>query len=211
MGVVPVDGMAAARTLLTFSGITPGYCLHYVWTAYQRNGAVSDGKYYPTALSAWNQASGRHEGDRNPPPGVPVYLGARSGSNAGDVVISMGGGIVAATDWPYNGATGQCTITQRMSQTGRPYLGWVDNILGFPVLLGQGGGGDNETEEEMPIGFVRIQGKTGVRRGGMYAVVSRPGAKPAAVFMPQGGPTDLGALNDDSAIAQLQGLIDGLQ
>ncbi len=135
--VTPVDGNAAAQTLLTYSDIDPGYCLHYVWTAYKENGAQSDGGYYPTAYSAWEASEYQHPGDLNPPAGVPVYLGPRSGSSAGDVMISLGGGQCAATDWPYNGVTGVCTIDQRMDQTNRPYLGWTEDILGYPVAQGQ--------------------------------------------------------------------------
>lgn len=128
-----VNGMAAAQTLLNMGSVRPGYCLHYVWQSYKAHGAVSDGKYYPTAFSAWEQASGRHPGDWSPPPGVPVYFGPKPSSNAGDVVISMGGGRCAATDWPYNGVTNETTLAARQRQIGRPYLGWVDNILGYPV------------------------------------------------------------------------------
>lgn len=124
-----VDGVAAARTLLTYTNITPGYCLHYVWRAYAAHGATSS-QSYPTALSAWEASSLQHRGDMNPPAGVPVYLGARAGSNAGDVMISQGGGWCSATDWPRNGVTGTVSIPQRMAQTGRPYLGWTEDILG---------------------------------------------------------------------------------
>jgi hypothetical protein len=128
-----VDGMAAANTLLSYTNINPGYCLHYVWTAYAAHGAWSN-ETYPTAYSAWLGSSGQHPGDRNPPEGVPVYWGPRSNSSAGDVVISIGNGRVAATDWPYNGRTGTCTIDEREKQIGRPYLGWTDNMLGNPIL-----------------------------------------------------------------------------
>lgn len=128
-----VNGMAAARTLLDMGSVRPGYCLMYVWQAYKAHGAVSDGKYYPTAYSAWEQGWGHHPGDWNPPPGVPVYFGPKPSSSAGDVVISMGGGRCAATDWPYNGVTNETTLAARQRQIGRPYLGWMDNILGYPV------------------------------------------------------------------------------
>lgn len=135
--------MAAARTLLAIPRVTPGYCLKYVWESYKAHGAVSDGKYYPTAKSAWDQTAQqyRHPGDRNPPPGVPVYWGAKPGSAAGDIVISMGGGIVACTDWPRAGMTGTTTLSQREVQIRRPYLGWAEVILGYPVALGSSGGG----------------------------------------------------------------------
>jgi hypothetical protein len=134
--VTGVDGMAAARTLLTYAPVRAGLCLFYVWNAYDAHGADSD-RVYGTALDAWNGSPGKHT-DGNPPAGVPIYFGARSwGSNpyAGDVVISLGDGLVAATDYPTWGQVGVCTIEQRRAQIGRPYLGWTDNILGYPIAL----------------------------------------------------------------------------
>lgn len=132
--VTPVNGDAAAQTLLGFGSVTPGYCLKYVSMAYQQNGARTDGQYYPTAYSAWTQAThGQHPGDWNPPSGVPVYFGPKSSSSAGDVVISLGGGMCAATDWPSSGRTGTLSLQQRQAQISRPYLGWIDNILGWPI------------------------------------------------------------------------------
>jgi hypothetical protein len=143
-----VNGMAAAQTLLNMDTVRPGYCLHYVWLAYKAHGAVSDGKYYPTAYSAWEQGWGHHPGDWNPPPGVPVYFGQKPSSGAGDVVISMGGGRCAATDWPYNGVTNETTLAARQRQIGRPYLGWMDNILGYPVDYQQGGDDDMNADQD---------------------------------------------------------------
>lgn len=131
---MPVDGLAAARTLLSYDGIRGGYCLFYVWQAYKAHGA-STGRSAPTATEAWNRSDRRHPGDRNPPPGVPVFWGPKASSNAGDVVISLGGGRVAATDWPRYGVTGICTIDERERQIGRPYLGWAECIFDQPVAL----------------------------------------------------------------------------
>lgn len=130
-----VNGRAAAQTLLSFRNITPGMCLHYVWQAYKQHGARVDGSW-PTAYAGWFASPGKHEGDRNPPAGVPVWFGPRSGSAAGDVVISLGGGRVAATDYPGWGQTGSCTIAERQAQIGRPYLGWTETILGVPIEFG---------------------------------------------------------------------------
>lgn len=204
-----VDGVAASNTLLTYTNITPGYCLHYVWLAYQAHGATSSSSY-PTAYSAWLASSSQHPGDMSPPPGFPVYLGPRAGSNAGDVMISRGGGLCSATDWPYNGVTGIVSIQDRMRQTGRPYLGWTSDFLGNTIAGGSQPPAEPGEEEEMAIGYLNMTGEAGARRGGMYAVVSRPGAKPAAVFIGQAGPNDLAPVSDGGAIAQLQTLIDGL-
>lgn len=127
-----VDGVAAANTLYSYSGIKNGLCLYYVWQAYKANGASTD-RNAGTAYIGWQISEGKHEGDRNPPAGVPVWFGPRPGSDAGDVVISMGGGKVVATEWPSSGHTGICTIDQRQAQIGRPYLGWTETILGVPI------------------------------------------------------------------------------
>lgn len=127
-----VDGNAAAQTLLSWGTCSSGLCLHYVWLAYKEHGA-SVAKSWPTAYQAWLDSSGKHEGDRNPPAGVPVWWGERLGSNAGDVVISLGGGKVVATDYPSWGKIGTATLDEREAQIGRPYLGWTDNILSVPI------------------------------------------------------------------------------
>jgi hypothetical protein len=141
-----VDGVAAAHTLLARGDCAPGLCLYYVWFAYREHGARVN-ETYPDALAAWNGSPGKHY-DRNPPAGVPVYFGAKPGSAAGDVVISMGNGQVAATDWPRYGVIGQTTIIERQAQINRPYLGWTDNILGFPISQMQN---DEPAPEPIPV------------------------------------------------------------
>lgn len=129
---MPVNGLAAANTMLAFGTWRAGYCLEAVWQAYKRNGA-STNQAAPTAYSGWLGSGGKHHGDRNPPAGVPVWWGPKASSAAGDVVISLGGGRVVATDWPRNGVIGITTIDARERQIGRPYLGWTEDILGFPI------------------------------------------------------------------------------
>ncbi|QHB37172.1 endolysin [Microbacterium phage Terij] len=143
-----VNGMAAAQTLLDYDRVTPGYCLKYVWQAYKTHGARAEGSY-PTAYSAWLGSPGKHPGDWNPPAGVPVYFGPKASSAAGDVVISIGGGNCVATDWPYNGVTNITTLAARQRQIGRPYLGWTDNILGYPIDYNTGGGAGGGGGDDM--------------------------------------------------------------
>ncbi|WP_295787522.1 hypothetical protein [uncultured Microbacterium sp.] len=131
---MPVDGVAAAQTLLSYRDIKGGMCLFYVWTAYKTHGARADGSY-GTALEGWYGSPGKHAGDWNPPAGVPVWFGAKSSSSAGDVVISLGGGRVACTDYPVYGVVGSCTIAERQRQIARPYLGWTETILGAPIAF----------------------------------------------------------------------------
>lgn len=154
-----VDGNAAAQLLLSWGTCDPGYCLRYVWDAYAAQGATSS-QSYPTAYSAWLGSGGQHPGDFDPPAGVPVYLGPRSDNAAGDVMISLGGGMCAATDWPYNGVIGTCSIQQRLNQTARPYLGWTDNMLGNPILQVQSPA--NGKEQDM---FIAI------RNGAWYLIL----------------------------------------
>lgn len=141
--MTPVNGDDAAATLLSYRNISNGYCLHYVWEAYAAHGARSSASY-PTAYSAWLGSAGQHPGDWNPPSGVPVYFGPKSSSSAGDVVISLGGGMCAATEWPGSGVTGTCSLAQRQSQIGRPYLGWCETILNYPIT-------SKEWNNEMPL------------------------------------------------------------
>lgn len=142
-----VDGMAAARTLQNWGPLAfNGACLYFVWLAYKKHGATATGSYQ-TALAAWHASPGKHEGDRTPPAGVPVWWGARANSSAGDVVISLGDGRVVATDYPVYGVVGTCTIDQREAQIGRPYLGWTETILGAPINYT---GATEDKEEDMP-------------------------------------------------------------
>lgn len=143
-----VDGVAAARTLQSFTNIKGGYCLHYVWQAYKANGA-STGRSAGTAYEAWQRSDGQHADDRNPPAGVPVFWGPKASSAAGDVVISLGGGRVAATDYPNYGVVGTCTIDQRERQIGRPYLGWTEAIFDQRISYGQPTSTIHQ-EEDMP-------------------------------------------------------------
>lgn len=150
-----VNGRAAAQTLLGFRNIMPGMCLHYVWQAYKAHGARANGNW-PTAYAAWKDTPGKHEGDRNPPAGVPVWFGTKASSSAGDVVISLGNGRVVATDYPRYGVVGVCTIDERQRQIGRPYLGWTETILGASIDFANpapasGGSGPSTKPKELKV------------------------------------------------------------
>lgn len=125
----PVNGVAAANKLLRYGSVKPGYCLYYVWKAYDSVGANTN-RTAGTAYEAWLKSEGKHKGDKNPPAGVPVFFGKKASSAAGDVVISLGGGKIAVTEAPGKGAvTGVTTIAARQKQIGRPYLGWTESIF----------------------------------------------------------------------------------
>ena len=111
-----------------------------VWQAYGSHPSI--GTYagqYPDALSAWNHAELKHVGDKNPPAGVPVYFGVsptRTDANkaAGDVVISLGNGLVIGTDVGGAGHIGITSITDRAAAISRPYLGWAADFCGYDVI-----------------------------------------------------------------------------
>lgn len=159
-----VDGRAAAQTMLGFRTWRKGHCLEAVWAAYKAHGARAT-TTAPTATIGWERSAGKHRGDRNPPAGVPVWWGPKASSAAGDVVISLGGGKVVATDWPYNGVINITTIDARERQIGRPYLGWTEEILGAAIDFGTpaSGGGDlyptrPVSEEDDTMLALRIDG-----------------------------------------------------
>jgi hypothetical protein len=174
----PVDGMAAANTMLDFGTWRRGHCLEAVWQAYKRNGARDiNGQADPTAYDAWlhtDEADRRGGSFATIPAGVPVWFGPKKSSRAGDVVISIGGGMCVATDIPGRpGVIGVISLADRQRQISRPYLGWSTTILDWPIDFsqsgGDSGGGSASEEEEEPM-FVNIQGKAGVRSGGPYYI-----------------------------------------
>ena len=132
-----IDGVAAANWLAGYGPVPVGYCLKYVWLAYKAQGA-STGMSAGTAYQAWGLSDGKRPGDRNPPPGAAVWWGRRYDGNLdGDVTISLGGGRIAATDWP-TGRTGITTIDAREQQIGRVYLGWTSSIFDCPINVAAG-------------------------------------------------------------------------
>lgn len=116
-----------------------GACLANVYKWFGSVQSVGRGAGdYDWAIKGWKYADYRHPGDWNPPPGVPVYFGDqvtwRTDKNvpAGDVVLSIGGGRVVATDGP-SGNTEIMTISARRTEVDRNYLGWTADFLGHPV------------------------------------------------------------------------------
>ena len=133
-----VDGIDAIAQMRAFRTNQVGWCLGTVWDAYAVSKVGQVGGSYATAQDAFNATRLRHP-DRTPPAGVPVWLGpspTRTDANAaaGDVAISIGGGLLVATDYPYGGVIGTCSIDQREQQTQRPYLGWSEDICGYQVI-----------------------------------------------------------------------------
>lgn len=173
---MPVNGLAAAQTMLDFATWRPGYCLEAVWQAFKRNGARTD-RSAPTAYVGWQNSDDKHPGDRNPPPGVPVWWGPKASSSAGDVVISLGGGRVVATDWPHNGVIGITTIDARQRQIGRPYLGWTGDILGADIAYSTPAGGGSTPAPTTPKEWDEMATRAEVKSAVLEALASRPDAK----------------------------------
>lgn len=143
------DGMRAHDILLSFEPLSRhGACWYYVWQAYAAAGASTGMGSSPTAYDGWNLSSGKHPGDRNPPPGAAIWLGRRyDGNMDGDVFIAGAyNGDHAATDQPVYGQTGTTTIEARMNLCGREYLGWTDHVLDCPIIIQ--GNEDDMTPEE---------------------------------------------------------------
>lgn len=136
-----VSGDAAIAWMRAKGTNVPGSCLNTVWQAYGSHpsvGAHAGG--YPDAIEGWTYATKRHPGDANPPAGFPVWFGVSptrtdANASAGDVVISLGGGQVIATDANgIGGRIGVTTIAARAAIIQRPYLGWTEDFLGYDVV-----------------------------------------------------------------------------
>jgi GH25 family lysozyme M1 (1,4-beta-N-acetylmuramidase) len=134
-----IDAQAGLARARSHSTNTPGECLGFVYAAYGSVQSIGPGAgRYQYAIAGWNYATQKHPNDWNPPVGVPVYFGVsptRKDKNkaAGDVGISMGGGIGWFTDVT-TGRTGAMTLAARARQTARPYLGWTSDFLGHQLV-----------------------------------------------------------------------------
>lgn len=94
-----------------------------------------DGDGDADAVDMWAAARVRHPGDRNPPPGVPVFwAGGRKGH--GHVGIAFPERRVRGTDWPAAGLVGTTAIADIDRVWGMTYLGWSEDLYGneIPVL-----------------------------------------------------------------------------
>jgi hypothetical protein len=127
--------LARARAAVG-SSITPqGMCLNFVWRMAGSYSSVGNAVgRLDTAYNSWLAADDKHPGDRNPPAGVAMHYGPSPtrrdrNKNAGDVTVSIGGGLQVATD-ASGSRVGIMTIAARERQTARPYLGWTGDLGG---------------------------------------------------------------------------------
>jgi len=101
-----------------------GYCLQFVRTCFDV------GSYYASAIDAWNGASTKHEGDRNPPPAVPLYFRTPSqydhvvfGGDAGEIITTFNADVRQ-----YWGDNGPDVIAQIERDFDGTYLGWTEEV-----------------------------------------------------------------------------------
>jgi hypothetical protein len=100
-------------------------CLYHVQTWL---GAPWSGPY---AEWSWHKWGGQHPGDKNPPPGVPVYW-HNPRSKYGHIALSVGGGRVRTTDFP-RGHVSEHSIDYVTRAWGLRYLGWSSRIGGRSI------------------------------------------------------------------------------
>jgi hypothetical protein len=98
----------------------PGYCLRYVRTW------LEIGSHYASAIDAWNGAAYRHPGDRNPPPGVPLFY---AGGQYGHIVLGLHQAPnMRTTDAPSSGKVTTQEIAWCEQAWGYDYLGWTEDL-----------------------------------------------------------------------------------
>jgi hypothetical protein len=121
-----------------YSSYDTGMCQKYV-----RGPCWEVGSLYGSAIEAWNGATEKHPGDRNPPIGAPVYY---SGGSYGHAVIYVGNGNVRSTDTPSSGGVGEKPIAYYEGPGwNKTFLGWTGDINGVDLPLS--GDGD----DDMPL------------------------------------------------------------
>ena len=109
-------------------------CLQYVSRALRNGAPPLNYTGLDTAYQSWqNNAENKHPSDTNVPAGYPAFFGPDTNNTAGDVIISLGNGLFACTDYPTWNQVGTATLAQRSAQIGRNYLGWAGTFLGYTL------------------------------------------------------------------------------
>lgn len=131
-----LDRDAAAAKAESETRNTPGYC--QAWTDYVFGAPAvgdQDGNGRANAVDGWKSEHGhQHDGDRNPPRGVPV---AYSGGSHGDGhrAVSLGNGKIRSTDAGGEGVVATVDLDWPEKTWGLSYLGWSDTISGQEIPL----------------------------------------------------------------------------
>jgi hypothetical protein len=207
-----VDGASAIAWMQAKRTNEVGMCLGTVWEAYASAKTGQVGGSFPTAISAWDAAAEKYAGDRNPPAGSAVWFGAsptRTDANAGagDVAISLGGGQIIATDYPYGGVIGVTTITAREKQTQRPYLGRTGDICGYSIILPATPTAPNtlEGDEDMTFHVLRqANGTTFILQKDLITYDPNPADQAIGNYL-RGGQAPFGLNETDLLIALYRG------
>ncbi|WP_436700987.1 hypothetical protein [Nocardioides sp. BYT-33-1] len=92
----------------------------------------ADGDGDVDAIDAWRRAVNHHPGDRNPPPGVPVFWSGGSKGH-GHVAMSWPGGRIRGTDSPISGRIGTVDFDWIEKHWGLTYLGWAEGMSGVMI------------------------------------------------------------------------------
>lgn len=148
-----VDATAGANRYNAKTTNKPGMCLWEVQVnGYGPAAMPSTGPHagqYPIAYNGWLYATQRFT-DANPPKGAAVYFGPSptrtdKNKNAGDVCISLGGGLIRCSDGAGAGRMATMTIAARAKAIARPYLGYTTDFLGHQLVNLGPRTGDNGT------------------------------------------------------------------
>ncbi|HEY9409317.1 MAG TPA: hypothetical protein VIQ30_22710 [Pseudonocardia sp.] len=158
---------------------------------------------YRSAAIAWAAAQHRHPGDRNPPPGVPMWwTGGASGH--GHVAISLGGGRFRSTDVPRSGRVGNSSL-DTFTWPHR-YVGWSEDINGVRVFQAlPDTGGDEEMSsaeyralDEKLNAIIAAVGNVGTLSANSRDVIATNGALRTAQMKVRRGGEDVMWIQDSA-------------
>jgi hypothetical protein len=113
-----------------------GYCLQFVRECFDVAAC------YGSAIEAWNASQYPHPGDRNIPPGVPVYF--LSPSVYDHVVFGVSSGELITTFNEDIRSYGGDAIAGIERDFDAQYLGWAEDINRVRVYDSGAGGGEND-------------------------------------------------------------------
>lgn len=135
--MVAQTGSEAIGNARRYQSCKVGYCLQYVRTW------LEIGSRDPSAIAAWSNAGGKHQGDRRPPLGAPCFY---AGGRYGHIVIAGGDvngqKMIRSTDVSSSGRVSSVDIGWCERNWGYRYLGWTETLNGVTIPFLAGGSGD---------------------------------------------------------------------
>lgn len=84
------------------------------------------------AVDMWKGCVLKNAGDRNPPPGVPVFWSGGSEGH-GHAAVSLGDGFVRTIDRPRPGLVASVPLGEIEQAWGLKYLGWTEDLYGHEI------------------------------------------------------------------------------